>query len=164
MQTTEIVLVIGLILQFVAFAVVMIGVFRRIATKADIGQLEDRFDAQDEKIEDLRRETKADFQRVVERFDAQDEKIENLRRETKADFQRVDERFDAQDEKIENLRRETKADFQRVDDRFEAQRIEFKADLQRVEDRAAEANVFHARSVELLDAIRRELEDRRERL
>ncbi len=56
------------------------------------------------------------------------------------------------------------AGFQRIDERFEAQRIEFKADLQRVEDRTAEANVFHARSVELLDAIRRELEDRRERL
>ena len=86
-----------------------------------------------------------------------DERFEAQSIEAKANFQRVDERFEAQSI-------EAKADFQRVDERFEAQRIEFKADLQRVEDRTAEANVFHARSVELLDAIRRELEDRRERL
>ncbi len=76
---------------------------------------------------------------------------------TKDDIKRLDARID-------QTNADMKAGFLRIDERFEAQRIEFKADLQRVEDRTAQANVFHARSVELLDAIRRELEDRRERL
>ena len=101
--------------------------------------------------------TKEDSQKL-------DAKVEALRLDMKSGFQRVDERFERQDAKIDALRQEMNADFQRVDERFEAQRIEFKADLQRVEDRAAEANVFHARSVELLDAIRQQLSQRGEPL
>lgn len=132
MQTTEIVLIIGLILQFLAFAVVMIGILRRIATKGDIKQLEDRFDAQDEKIENLRQEMKADFQRVDDRFAQQDAK------------------FDARSEQL--------------DARLDSYRLETKADIQRVEDRLERANEYHARSVDLLDAIRQQLTQRGEPL
>ena len=132
MQTTEVVLIIGLILQFLAFAAVMVGMFRRIATKADIRRLEDRFDSQDEKIENLRREMKADFQRVDDRFLQQDAKFEA--------------RLEQQDTKLDNYRLETKRD------------------IQRVEDRLASANEYHARSVDLLDAIRQQLSQRGEPL
>ncbi|MCY3864691.1 MAG: hypothetical protein OXG68_04555 [Chloroflexi bacterium] len=72
--------------------------------------------------------------------------IESLAAKTDARFSVVDSRFNAVDSKMEDARKETKADMQRLEDRLQA------------------ANEYHARSVELLDAIRRELEDRRERL
>ena len=143
MQTTEIVLIIGLILQFLAFAAVMIGMFRRIATKADIKQLEDRFDAQDVKIENLRLEMKADFERVDDHFAQQGAKFEA--------------RFVQQDAKFE-------ARFAQSDARLENYRLETKADIQRVEDRLERANEYHARSVDLLDAIRQQLTQRGEPL
>ena len=190
MQTTEIVLIIGLILQFLAFAVVMIGILRRIATKGDIKQLEDRFDAQDEKIENLRQEMKADFQRVDDRFaqqDAkfddrfaqQDAKFESLRQEMKADFQRVDDRFAQQDAKFDDRFAQQDAKFddrfaqqdakfdarsEQLDARLDSYRLETKADIQRVEDRLERANEYHARSVDLLDAIRQQLTQRGEPL
>ena len=140
MQTTEIVLIIGLILQFLAFAAVMIGMFRRIATKADIKQLEDRFDAQDVKIENLRLEMKADFERVDDQQGA-----------------KFEARFAQQDAKFE-------ARFAQSDARLENYRLETKADIQRVEDRLERANEYHARSVDLLDAIRQQLTQRGEPL
>ncbi len=143
MQTTEVVLIIGLILQFLAFAAVMIGMFRRIATKADIKELEDCFDAQDEKIENLRQEMKADFQRVDDRFAQQDAKF--------------DDRFAQQDAKFE-------ARSEQLDARLDSYRLETKADIQRVEDRLERANEYHARSVDLLDAIRQQLTQRGEPL
>lgn len=154
MQTTEIVLIIGLILQFLAFAVVMIGILRRIATKADIKELEDRFDTQDEKIESLRQEMKADFQRVDDRFAQQDAKFDDR-------FAQLEAKFDA---RFAQLEAKFDARFAQQDARLDNYRLETKADIQRVEDRLERANEYHARSVDLLDAIRRQLTQRGEPL
>ncbi len=78
MQTTEIIVILGLVLQFFAFAAVMIGVLRRIATKADLQCLEDRFDTQDAKFD--------------KRFSEQDTKLDRHRLEIKSDIQRVEDR------------------------------------------------------------------------
>ena len=129
----------GALLEILSVLIMVALFVWRLPTKEDSQKL-------DAKVEALRLDMKSGFQRVDERFERQDAK------------------FEKQDAKIDALRQEMNADFQRVDERFEAQRIEFKADLQRVEDRAAEANVFHARSVELLDAIRQQLSQRGEPL
>jgi len=95
----------------------------------------------------------AGFRRVDERFAQQDAKIDALRSD-------MNERFAQQDAKIDALRSDMDERFAQQDAKMDAARRETKADIQRVEDRAAEANVFHARSVELLQAIHRELEGR----
>lgn len=83
--------------------------------------------------------SKADIQRIEDRFD----KLENDMNER---FEKVDERFEKADAKIDDTRKEAKAD------------------LARLEDRLAVGNSYQAKSVELLEAIRRELEERREAL
>lgn len=155
----------GAVLEVLSVLIIVALFVWRMPSKEDSQRL-------DAKVEALRQDMKAGFQHIDERFERQDAKFEarfeaqDAKFETRFQQQDVkfETRFQQQGTKLENMRSEMNAGFQRVDERFEAQRIEFKADLQRVEDRAAEANVFHARSVELLDAIRRELEDRRERL
>ncbi len=139
------------ILQLLTVGLIIVGGTRRLPSKADIDRLHDRFDKQDEKFD-------ARFDKQDEKFDArfdkQDEKFdarfEKQDRKFDARFEKQDKKFDArfdkQDSKIDDLRRDTKSD------------------LQRIEDRSGQANEYHARSVELLDAIRRELEERRQPL
>ena len=147
-------LIFGIGLQLLTFLALLIGVARRIATKDDIKRLDDRIDALDIDMKARFAQQDAKFEARFEkqdakfeaRFEKQDEKIEGLRLEMNTGFQRIDERFEKQDEKLDRLRLETKADMQRLEDRLER------------------ANEYHARSVDLLDAIRRELSERREPL
>ena len=87
---------------------------------------------------------------------------------SKDDIKRLDDRIDAlnADMKAGFIQQNAKmeARFQQQDAKIDDTRKEMKADLQRLEDRLQAANEYHARSVDLLDAIRRELEDRREPL
>ena len=76
---------------------------------------------------------------------------------SKDDIQRLDGRIDKLEAKMDErfLQQEAKMD---------ALRMEMKADMQRLEDKLERANEYHARSVDLLDAIRRGVEARREPL
>ena len=76
---------------------------------------------------------------------------------SKADIQRLDGRIDKLEAKMDErfLQQEAKMD---------TLRMEMKADMQRLEDKLERANEYHARSVDLLDAIRRGVEARREPL
>jgi len=105
--------------------------------------------------------SKGDIQRIDDRIDKLDTELNNRidKLDLKLDKTRIELKAD-----IESLAAKTDVRFTTIDSRMEDARKETKADLQRLEDRADRANEYHARSVELLDAIRRELEDRRERL
>ncbi len=87
---------------------------------------------------------------------------------SKADIQRLDGRIDKLETKMDErfLQQDAKMDerFLQQDSKMDALRMEMKADMQRLEDKLERANEYHARSVDLLDAIRRELEGRREPL
>lgn len=94
---------------------------------------------------------------------------------SKDDIQRLDDRIDKLEAKVDErfLQQDSKMDerFMKVDERFlqqeakmDALRMEMKADMQRLEDKLERANEYHARSVDLLDAIRRGVEARREPL
>ena len=76
---------------------------------------------------------------------------------SKADIQRLDGRID-------NLEANMNERFLQQDAKMDALRLEMKADMQRLEDKLERANEYHARSVDLLDAIRRGIEGRREPL
>ena len=91
---------------------------------------------------------------------------------TKGDIQRLDDRIDKMEirlgqridkveAKIDDTRESLSAE---LDTKIDDLRKETKADMQRLEDRLGAANQYHARSVELLDAIRKELEERRQLL
>ncbi len=98
---------------------------------------------------------------------------------SKSDIQRLDDRIDTLEtelgqriDKVETTlgQRIDKVDA-KVDDTRESLlaengelRKEVKTDMQRLEDKLGAANQYHARSVELLDAIRKELEERRQPL
>ena len=75
-------------------------------------------------------------------------------------FARVDDRFAKVDERFARVDER----FLQVNDTINESRKEARVDLARLEDRIATSNNYHAKSVELLDAIRRELEERREAL
>ncbi len=90
---------------------------------------------------------------------------------SKDDIQRLDDRIDTVHERIDKLEAKMDERFMKVDERFlqqeakmDALRMEMKADMQRLEDKLERANEYHARSVDLLDAIRRGIEVRREPL
>ena len=65
---------------------------------------------------------------------------------------------------IESL--DTKIDdrYDKLDSKIDDSRKEMKTDMHRLEDRLVSANQYHAKSVDLLDAIRRELAERSEPL
>lgn len=87
---------------------------------------------------------------------------------SKDDIQRLDGRIDKLEAKIDErfLQQDSKMDerFLQQDAKLDALRLEMKADMQRLEDKLERANEYHARSVDLLDAIRRGIEVRREPL
>ena len=93
--------------------------------------------------------SRRDIERMEARFDKIDERFDKIDER----FARVDERFARMDER-----------FDKTDNNIENKRKEAKADLARLEDRLAAGNSYQAKSVELLEAIRRELEERREPL
>ncbi|MCY4466308.1 MAG: hypothetical protein OXE46_12305 [Chloroflexi bacterium] len=101
--------------------------------------------------------SKDDIQRLDRRIDKLESKMDErfLQQESKMDerFLKVDERFLQVDER-----------FSQQDAKLDALRLEMKADMQRLEDKLERANEYHARSVDLLDAIRRGVEGRREPL
>ncbi len=76
---------------------------------------------------------------------------------SKDDIQRLDGRIDKLEAKMDER-------FLQQDAKLDALRLEMKADMQRLEDKLERANEYHARSVDLLDAIRRGIEVRREPL
>jgi len=86
--------------------------------------------------------SRRDIERIEDRLDKVDERFEKVDER----LDRIYERFDKTDGKIEDTRKEAKAD------------------LARLEDRIAAGISYQAKSVELLEAIRRELEERREPL
>jgi len=97
--------------------------------------------------------SKDDIQRLHDRID-------NLEAKNNERFEKVDARFDKVDARLDNV----DARLVKLDDKIDDTRKEAKADLARLEDRLATSNSYQAKSVELLDAIRRELEERREPL
>ncbi len=92
----------------------------------------------------------------------------NWRLATKADIKRLDDRIDKLDTKIDQnyaaLDAKIDQNYTALDKKIDNLRLETKVDMQRLEDRLQSANEYHARSVNLLDAIHRELSDRREPL
>lgn len=124
------------IIQIVTAIVVVAGFVWRLPSKADIRRLDDRIDDLDTKIDD--------------RFGTLDAKIDETRIELKTDIERLDTKVDDR--------------YDKLDGKIVDSRKEMKADLHRLEDRLGSANQYHARSVDLLDAIRKELEERREPL
>lgn len=100
--------------------------------------------------------SRRDIERIEDRLDKVDERFDKVDER----FDKVDERFDRVDERFDRVYER----FDKTDDKIENTRKEAKADLARLEDRIAAGNSYQAKSVELLDAIRRELEERREPL
>ncbi len=98
--------------------------------------------------------SKDDIQRLDGRIDKLEAKMDERFLQLEA---KMDERFLQQDSKMDER-------FLQQDAKLDALRLEMKADMQRLEDKLERANEYHARSVELLDAIRRGLEVRREPL
>ncbi len=94
--------------------------------------------------------SKADIRRLDDRIDGVDTKIDETRIELKSDIVSLDSKFDDRYDKLDS----------KIDD----SRKEMKTDMHRLEDRLVSANQYHAKSVDLLDAIRKELEERREPL
>jgi hypothetical protein len=124
------------IIQIITAIVVVAGFVWRLPSKSDIRRLDDRIDGVDAKIDN--------------RFGTLDAKIDGTRIELKTDIEgldaKIDDRYDKLDSKIDDSRKE------------------MKTDMHRLEDRLVSANQYHAKSVDLLDAIRKELEERREAL
>lgn len=83
---------------------------------------------------------------------------------SKADVQRLDGRIDNLEAKMDERFLKVDERFLQQDAKLDALRLEMKADMQRLEDKLERANEYHARSVDLLDAIRRGIEVRREPL
>lgn len=135
------------IIQIITAIVVVAGFVWRLPSKADIRRLDDRIDDLDTKIDD--------------RYDKLDAKINETRIELKIDFEnldtKIDDRYDKLDTKIDDS-------YDKLDTKIDDSRKETKADMHRLEDRLVSANQYHAKSVDLLDAIRKELEERREPL
>ena len=98
--------------------------------------------------------SKDDIKRLDGRIDASGN---NMRTGFIQQDAKIEARFEKQDAKIEER-------FDKQDAKIDRLRLELKEDMQRLEDRLQAANEYHARSVDLLDAIRRELQDRREPL
>ena len=161
------------ILQIATVLIILISLRWRLPSKDDVKRLDGRIDAldadmntgfiqQDAKIEarlvqqDAKIEARLVQQdaKIEARLVQQDAKIEARFEKQDAKF---DERFEKQDAKIEER-------FDKQDAKIDRLRLELKEDMQRLEDRLQAANEYHARSVDLLDAIRRELQDRREPL
>ncbi len=127
------------VIQIAGLVLVFLGALWRFLSKDSLKRLEDRIDAQDGVISDRRDEMRAGFKRVDERFARQDKRFD-------LQDERIDQRFRAQDSKMDDLR------------------LEIKRDIQRLADRIHTGNAYQARSVELLDAIRRGLAEGREPL
>ena len=142
------------IIQIITAIVVVAGFVWRLPSKADIRRLDDRIDGVDTKIED--------------RFGTLDAKIDETRIELKSDIESLDTKIDETrielKTDIESL--DTKIDdrYDKLDSKIDDSRKEMKTDMHRLEDRLVSANLYHAKSVDLLDAIRRELAERSEPL
>lgn len=153
---------VNVIAQLITVAIIVLAAAWRFPSKDDIRRLDDRIDQTNKDMKDGFTALDAKFEnrlamqdaKIEEGFARQDAKIEAGFARQDAKF---DERFARQDAKFDER-------FDKQEARIEDMRKESKADLQRLEDRLESANEYHARSVELLDAIRRELEERREAL
>ncbi len=131
---------INTILQIATVLIILISLRWRLPSKDDIKRLDGRIDASGNNMRTG--------------FIQQDAKIEARLVQQDA---KIEARLVQQDAKIE-------ARFEKQDAKIDRLRLELKEDMQRLEDRLQAANEYHARSVDLLDANRRELQDRREPL
>ena len=153
---------INTILQIATVLIILISLRWRLPSKDDVKRLDGRIDASEDNMrtgfdqQDTKIEARLVQQdaKIEARLVQQDAKIEARFEKLDAKFE---ERFEKQDAKIEER-------FDKQDAKIDRLRLELKEDMQRLEDRLQAANEYHARSVDLLDAIRRELQDRREPL
>ncbi len=133
---------INTVINLITVVVILASLRWQLPSKADIQRLDQRIDSVDKRIDS-----------VDKRIDSVNGRIDKLESKMDEGFSKVDERFLKVDER-----------FLQQDAKLDALRLEMKADMQRLEDKLERANEYHARSVDLLDAIRRGLEVRREPL
>ncbi len=133
---------INTVINLITVLVILASLRWQLPSKADIQRLDQRIDSSNERI------------------DAVNERIGKLEAKMDERFLKVDERFFKVDERFLSVDER----FSQQDAKLDALRLEMKADMQRLEDKLERANEYHARSVDLLDAIRRGLEVRREPL
>ncbi len=147
----ELTLDVYIVFQAITVIVIVATFVWRLPSKGDIKRLDDRIDKLDVKLSD--RIDKLDA-KTGDRIDKLDVKLSD--RIDKLDV-KMGDRIDKLDAKVDK-------NFATLDSKMDDLRKETKSDIQRLEDRAEKANEYHARSVDLLDAIRRQLEERREPL
>ncbi|MYI40638.1 MAG: hypothetical protein F4063_01395 [Chloroflexi bacterium] len=133
---------INTVINLITVVVILASLRWQLPSKSDIQRLDQRIDSVDKRIDS-----------VDKRIDSVNGRIDKLESKMDEGFSKVDERFLKVDER-----------FLQQDAKLDALRLEMKADMQRLEDKLERANEYHARSVDLLDAIRRGLEVRREPL
>ncbi len=98
--------------------------------------------------------SKGDIKRLDDRIDNMDTRL----------GQRIDKMESQLGQRIDKVESQLGQRIDKVNAKIDDLRKETKADMQRLEDRLGAANQYHARSVDLLDAIRKELEERRQPL
>ena len=140
---------INTVINRITVVVILASLRWQLPSKADIQRLDQRIDSVDKRIDSVDKRIDS----VDKRIDSVNGRIDKLESKMDEGFSKVDERFLKVDER-----------FLQQDAKLDALRLEMKADMQRLEDKLERANEYHARSVDLLDAIRRGLEVRREPL